>query len=62
MTNNDNPTTRKYPRTLGEAFPKNPEPNFEKDHIDFFDLVMVFFGLGLFLFILVSIFFYFLGA
>jgi hypothetical protein len=62
MTNNDTPTTRKYPRTLGEAFPKNPEPNFEKDHFEFIDLFMIFFGVGLFLFVLLTVVYYFLGA
>ena len=27
---NINPTTRTFPRTLAEAFPETPEPNFEK--------------------------------
>jgi len=61
MTNN-NPTTRKYPRTLDEAFPKHPEPNFEKDHFEFIDLFMIFFGVGLFLFVLLTVVYYFLGA
>jgi hypothetical protein len=25
-----NDTTRKFPRTLAEAFPDSPQPNFEK--------------------------------
>ena len=31
---NINPTTKKYPRTLREAFPEAPEPNFEKEKMD----------------------------
>ena len=27
---NGNETTRTFPRTLAEAFPANPQPNFEK--------------------------------
>lgn len=27
---NINPTTRKFPRTLAQAFPEAPEPNFER--------------------------------
>ena len=26
---NGNTTTRKFPRTLAEAFPENPQPNFD---------------------------------
>jgi hypothetical protein len=28
---NINPTTKKFPRTLSEAFPEAPEPTFETD-------------------------------
>ena len=31
---NINPTTKKYPRTLREAFPDAPEPNFEEEKMD----------------------------
>lgn len=27
-----NPTQRKFPRTLAEAFPRTPEPYFEDDN------------------------------
>lgn len=29
-----NPTTKKFPRTLSEAFPENPDPTFEKEGFD----------------------------
>ena len=29
-----NDTHKKYPRTLREAFPDSPEPNFEKEKMD----------------------------
>ena len=31
---NINPTTKTFPRTLAEAFPNNPEPNFEEKGFD----------------------------
>jgi len=29
-----NPTTRTFPRTLLEAFPRNPKPNFVEEGVD----------------------------
>ena len=31
---NINPTTKTFPRTLADAFPENPEPNFEEEEFD----------------------------
>ena len=36
-----NPTTKTFPRTLAEAFPENPEPNFEEDGIDKEDKMVI---------------------
>ena len=38
---NGNETTRTFPRTLAEAFPENPEPNFEEDGIDKEDKMVI---------------------
>lgn len=38
---NINPTTKTFPRTLAEAFPENPEPNFEEDGIDKEDKMVI---------------------
>jgi len=31
---NHNPTTRTFPRTLAEAFPRTPNPDFEEEGLD----------------------------
>ena len=36
-----NDTHKKYPRTLKEAFPEAPEPNFEKEKMDKEDRLVV---------------------
>ena len=36
-----NNTTKKYPRTLREAFPDAPEPNFEKEGLDKEDVIVI---------------------
>ena len=38
---NINPTTKTFPRTLAEAFPENPEPNFEKEGFDKEDKMVI---------------------
>ena len=38
---NINPTTKTFPRTLAEAFPENPKPNFEQDGIDKEDKMVI---------------------
>ena len=40
-----NPTTRKYPRTLDEAFPRNPEWREHDSHGDDMDMVITILGL-----------------
>jgi hypothetical protein len=42
-----NPTTRKYPRTLDEAFPRNPEWREHDSHGDDMDMVITILGLVL---------------
>ena len=42
-----NPTTRKYPRTLDEAFPRNPEWREHDPHGDDRDMVITILGLVL---------------
>jgi hypothetical protein len=44
--NDRNPTTRKYPRTLTEAFPRDPEWH-EDDHMHRGDMVITVLGLVL---------------
>ena len=38
---NINPTTKTFPRTLAEAFPENPEPNFEEEGFDKEDKMVI---------------------
>jgi len=38
---NINPTTKTFPRTLAEAFPENPEPNFENEGFDKEDKMVI---------------------
>lgn len=38
---NINPTTKKFPRTLREAFPDAPEPNFEEEKMDKEDQLVI---------------------
>ena len=40
-----NPTTRKYPRTLDEAFPRDPEWREHDSHGDDMDMVITILGL-----------------
>ena len=42
-----NPTTRRYPRTLDEAFPRNPEWREHDSHGDDWDYVITVIGLVL---------------
>jgi len=42
-----NPTTRKYPRTLDEAFPRNPEWHEHDSHGDDWDFVITILGIVL---------------
>ena len=53
---NINPTTKTFPRTLAEAFPENPEPNFEEDGIDKEDkmVIIVCIVIAIILFILIT--------
>ena len=36
-----NPTTKRFPRTLAEAFPDSPEPNFDNDGLDKADVIVI---------------------
>ena len=36
-----NPTTRTFPRTLLEAFPRNPCPNFDEVGVDYHEVLEV---------------------
>ena len=36
-----NDTTRKFPRTLAEAFPDSPQPNFETNTMDKEDKIVI---------------------
>lgn len=38
---NINSTTKTFPRTLAEAFPENPEPNFEDKGFDKEDKMVI---------------------
>ena len=38
---NINPTTKKFPRTLSEAFPEAPEPTFEKTEMNKEDQLVI---------------------
>ena len=38
---NINPTTKTFPRTLAEAFPEHPEPNFEQEGFDKEDKMVI---------------------
>jgi len=38
---NINSTTKTFPRTLAEAFPENPEPNFENEGFDKEDKMVI---------------------
>jgi len=53
---NINPTTKTFPRTLAEAFPEHPEPNFEKNEIDKEDkmVITVCIVIAIILFILIT--------
>ena len=43
--NDRNPTTRRYPRTLDEAFPRSPEWHEHDSHGDDWDYVITIVGL-----------------
>jgi hypothetical protein len=45
--NDHNPTTRKHPRTLQEAFPRNPEWREHDSHGDDWDFVITILGIVL---------------
>jgi hypothetical protein len=47
-----NPTTRKHPRTLQEAFPRNPEWHEHDNHGDEWDFVITILGIALIVFTL----------
>ena len=36
-----NPTHRRYPRTLAEAFPRHPAPDFVEDEVDYHKVLEV---------------------
>ena len=45
--NDRNPTTRKHPRTLQEAFPRDPEWREHDPHGDEWDYVITILGIAL---------------
>jgi len=51
----DNPTTRKHPRTLQEAFPRNPEWREHDSSPDQWDYVITILGIALIVFTLIFI-------
>ena len=53
---NINPTTKTFPRTLAEAFPEHPEPNFKDEGFDKEDKMVIIacFVIAFILFILIT--------